>query len=584
MTLRSLANLRLSESKATVDAHRVCIITHCCTLYECDEGEVHTCVGFCVVLFLTDGAMRDARSVGWSNRYSTHTFFVSCTDPKNERLLRGCGKAEKKNGMKQNVFMTSMYFLIPLRCLSDIAVKKYMQQFRNMPLPHYVKGKEPRCLYAEVPFKNNENVFYYSYDISNGTQTQKRQVVLRAVLIKYLPGKGVRLPFYMLAIGTEIDMMFEPETVCTGNGQLKNYLCTERDLVKLKKAFCESDMDGLYYPSTDPFRFFDSWLKQLVENLEGHKREGCISLEYSAIDVLGIGVHHRACTKGRLNAAFSRLYYARHKPKVGQALVGNYERFAYGLLFANDNYCDVPCHELKSVLGSGYSNCVSEVTYAAGNSILFLHTHHPYSYDKMMARTIKKMAHGVHQVQNIGELCDVVYCKHRMQELRELMQSDDAGQIKHSLLKVTDYMQRDLFCLAELDKRTDSIFRSLGLNEDFETLFNMAQLASDAADIRLTQKTNTVLILLSVATLTLGVFSLLPKVFTFTHIPGMKNYLSCSPSTGSDCILQIDLTTLIFVVLCLIFVALVILIVQNYRKRHDENIRRVFKEMKYEDL
>ena len=406
---------------------------------------------------------------------------------------------EQEPKTKRNVFMGSMYFFIPLKKLSH----KYIQLFKKeqwitITPPPFIQNQSSLCEFIEWPF-DKELTYYYASHTMCGYKRIIRKVRLNSYILRYIPDKGKNSHKYLFVVGVSIDKLFTPCKEDDGT-PLLDLLCTRNDIVFLKKAFYENGTRGLFATDRHHQKDFHQWLDCTIEKISGIKHN-CVQPTYSVVDIIGIDIDDNCwSTKKMLDEVFSREYYSPNTPTVEKALSGNIQRFAYGILFGNDNYERLPMRECHDVLNHGYSNNISEITYAANNTILFLHTHRSYLFNPKNLNRQKRQNCLLNGTQNVLEMCDVIFAKQKIRCFQSRLKDSGATMIKETLLSISRFISSDLFNLSELDRKMEYIYHGLGIYKEFENLMKAGDLAASEEEIKATQKTNTYIILLAIIT------------------------------------------------------------------------------------
>ena len=473
--------------------------------------------------------------------------------------------------MLQNVFQVSMYFFIPLSRLSGRC--KTQLNWQTAPFPNYIRRQEGHYEYAALTC-NQPPYFYYRSHSIRGLERTPRRVQLNTYIVRYYP-PCKRIPELYFVVGTDIDKVFEPNDPMQ-KFRYADLICNRNDLVYLKRAFYETGTEGLFYPLHDPTIFLHEWLKERIEWVQGHS-EKCIYLDYSVIDIIGLDVDDRFFTcRNVLQTEFSRRYYRRYAAAVDNALHGDNRRFAYGLLFGNENFRRVPQHECDRFLAHGYSNNRTEITYAANKTILSIRTHHPFVFEPQHTFRQINTANRLEDVLNVYEMCHVIYSKSLMQRLRSLLTQSDASLTQDTLLHINQYLHTDLFHMSELDRKVEYIFKGLGLLQEFNTLMKMSNVASHSAEIKTSQRTNNHVIGLAIITAVLAIIPILQDLFsihqTFTTMK--KQILDCCGST-----IMLDYNGVFLFLLIAILIIVIILLFLKIKKSNREEIERVFYEL-----
>ena len=68
-----------------------------------------------------------------------------------------------KQDNQQNVFLVSMYFILPLTSVSDDYIETDERQYKELQVPHGVHESIFRCAYYDG-IKEDSTVFYFNHD------------------------------------------------------------------------------------------------------------------------------------------------------------------------------------------------------------------------------------------------------------------------------------------------------------------------------------------------------------------------------------------------------------------------------------
>ena len=399
--------------------------------------------------------------------------------------------------MKENVFMCSMYFLIPLTHVKQEYRFKKMP-WEDIPSPPYVKNAGGLCQYIPWGFDKNLEYYFRSHSMKSA-QRLIRKIGLKCFLLRYKQSSGIKKNKYFFMVGASIDKLF-PACDNNPNTALRDLMCTKNDLVCLKKAFYETETRGFLRTDRKTQKDFHVWLNDTIAEITGSEHT-TIQLKYSIVDIIGLDVDNiNLTTKISLDEAFSKAYYSENTPSVQEALSGNNVNFAYGLLMGDDNYRRVPVEEVHNVLNDGYSNNISEVTYAANDTIILLHTHHAFIFRPKNLNRQKRLNPTPSGIQNTFEMCDVICSKQKMQHLQHQLSHSDASTIKETLIGLSSFVNSDLYHVSGLDRKMDYFYLNMGINKELEQLSQISNLASSVEEIRVNQRTNSYIILLAVLT------------------------------------------------------------------------------------
>lgn len=185
--------------------------------------------------------------------------------------------------MAQNVFMTSMYFLVPIN-----KPKKSVKEsaFCTIECNTLFQHVSARCSYAAL-----DDIQKFYFNASEDRKNPKERLIQTKVYaLKYQPNeKNKKIEKYFLAIGLGIDKVFDGKG---SNITIDDY-CDANDLAMLKRAFYSdnhhpTEDSGLYYPKKEPTIFHREWLKRLVYNYDKEPSSD-IKFDASITDIQAVG-------------------------------------------------------------------------------------------------------------------------------------------------------------------------------------------------------------------------------------------------------------------------------------------------------
>lgn len=464
------------------------------------------------------------------------------------------------------VFIASMFFFIPLKNLCG----KYKLAFKNsrneIEPPDYMQDAGFACNYLDLTKKQfgKEQSFYYNSRNEVFGCELRRMIKCSPYILHYNPDRNSSRGMFFLLLSITIDKMFPVE-----EGSLPQFsLCTEDDLVSLRKAFYEPDKLGPYYPANDPVRFHRSWMQELVCEIEGGrsgiqrsrnvKFENCIS-EVCVADIKELNL-------STLEEQFASAFKSQENNPICRPTVED-QIFCYGLLVGNDNYRRLKADDTNIPLPGGYSNNFTEVTYALFNNIVFLKKHHPFTiHDEKDEHVVVKPTELKH-IQYIHEMCGLLYIETRLNKVKQLIKSERSFKIKEAISILAENMGTRLYKVQEIDKRAEYIYNAFGIREEFDRIKEQGNMLADAVNIKYSVRTNIWMIVLTAITVIVGILSLFDVKAVFDTITNIN-------STMNEAI-QLTYTNvfLLLILACLVFIcaSIVIQMVTSKKKRGDED-------------
>lgn len=191
-------------------------------------------------------------------------------------------------------------------------------------------------------------------------------------------------------------------------------LCTEKDIVCLKKAFYDNLLHQICCGTIDSKTIKD-WARKKIEKIEGVP-ERDIVFDYSLVNITCEAID--TSNLQQLEDNFAAKYFEFPHQKMENNIDGNYKQFIYGVLFGNDDYIRVPEQKINRVIDKSYTNNDTEMTYARRRSIVFLKTHSPFERYPPFPKPHYHLEDNLDNVQNIYDICSALYIETQMRKLR----------------------------------------------------------------------------------------------------------------------------------------------------------------------
>lgn len=397
--------------------------------------------------------------------------------------------------MEQNVFIVSIYSFIPLKRIK----KEYRMSIDNpIHTPRYELYAKAQCKYKII----QEQDFYYQYFFEG--KKYIRKVRMQVCLLHYKEDADESTGQYYLVVGTGIDKAFVEKGAKTYS---EKDICTQADITFLKKAFYCKGTEGFFYPLNDPQKFMMyDWLNELVYTFSGIQANNHFSRSF-IVDILGITIDTSGSELSVLNTRFEDKFYDNQSIKDLSYTICNSDRWAYGLIFGNNNFKRVPITQIRKVICEPFSNNYTDATYASWNTIVLLRTHNPYpSCNKYEG---KPFSTELTDISNVYEICATMNMKHKLKVIKKMLRSNNASAIKDALGNISADIIRRPFGVQELTGKTTYIYEAMGINDDLDSLRRIGELKAEAANIRYTQRLNWIVAALTVATLLIGILQLI---------------------------------------------------------------------------
>lgn len=402
--------------------------------------------------------------------------------------------------MVHNVYIASIYSFIPLK-----RIKKEYRGIITEPIhtPRYELYAEAQCNYGRL----KEQDFYYQYKTINkddgSLQHYTRKVKMSVSLLHYKEDNDESKGQYYLVVGTGINKVFLEDDAKT---YTEKDICTQKDIIFLKKAFYCKGKEGFFYPLNDPQTFMmDNWLNDLIYSVSGVKSNNHFSRSY-IVDILGVPIDASGSDVSTLNKRFEDNFYSQKTIQKLSRVICDCKKWAYGLIFGNDNYNRVPNAQIEKVICKPFSNNLTDATYASWNTIVFLHTHNPYPFANKYER--EPFSTELTNISNVYEICATMKMKHKLNVIKKMLKCNNASAIKEAIGNIaSDIIQRP-FGVQELTGKTNYIYEAMGINADFDAVRRIGELKAEAANIRNTQRLNWIVAALTAATVLIGILQL----------------------------------------------------------------------------
>ena len=463
-----------------------------------------------------------------------------------------------------------MFFFIPLKDLC----RKYKLAFKNsrneIEAPEYMQDAGFACNYLDLTKKQfrKDQCFYYKSRIEKSNTELQRMITCYPYILHYNPDRNSSKGMFFLLVSVTIDKTFPVE-----DGILNtDSLCTEDDLINLRKALYGPDGYGPYYPAKDPVKFHRSWLQDLVCEIEGVKPGGqrCRQIKFE-------NCISEVCVADLNELDFSRLeeQFAqdfKSKDNIEKCRPDDGDRiFCYSLLVGNDNYSRLETTDKNIPLPDGYSNNCTEVTYALFNNIVFLKKHHPFTIHDKEEECVPVKPTELRHIQYIHEMCGLLYIEAKLNRVKRLIKSERSFKIKEAISALAENMGTRLYKVQEIDKRAEYIYNAFGIRDEFDLIKEQGNLLADAVNIKYSVRTNVWMIVLTAITVIVGILSLFDvKAVTKEGSETITNIHNAMIESTQLTYTNIFLL-LILVCLVIICTAIVMQMVSSKKKRNDED-------------
>ncbi|MCR5362780.1 MAG: hypothetical protein K6E73_12355 [Bacteroidales bacterium] len=372
--------------------------------------------------------------------------------------------------MAQNVFMVSMYFFVPIERVCEEIVselsfgnKVYNEVFNNIKCELSIASLEEK-----VPF-----VLYYKNECN---RQDKKNLYLIAYLLKYRYSELCE-ERYFLSFGTSIDKVFEK--------QFQNapfdpkLILTQKDIVKLKWTFVATGKEGntdffgeeLCLVIKDTNTTHVKWIEKIISKYKLSPKIKDL-FYYSMTDVCGVNIDIKS-SLSELNQKFSDAYYQNDGKDYLQELGSDSDKFAYGLMVADDYYENYTPNTILKFNAQSYFLKTTERMYISHMGTVNIKIRCPY--ENPVQKPICLLAHSFTDVFFSMEFCTVLYCKERLKSIKKKLDSNDSKTISIGQVELSKVENEDIFNLEESRQRMECLYSSMGVYDDITRLSRQSQ-------------------------------------------------------------------------------------------------------------
>ena len=431
-----------------------------------------------------------------------------------------------------NVYMANMYSFIRLKrrpkgeYVSKLSMTKSVEPLR------LIKYLDAEFKYVRIG--DEATTFYYKYE-SSGKEIE-REVDMKCWLVSF-SSKIKKNGSYYLVTTIGINKSFAKKDKKVFG---REELCTARDLVHLKKAYYGVDKDeevdkGLYYYNNGNKLGIKDWLNQIIENVTGKNPNGHYGRHY-IMDVCGVNLWHnkpffwqrripKVYNHDSLTDAFSKAYYS-PKAKPYEKVIGDYQKFVYGLIYGNENNAALPSGTIREALDDSFSNNLSERIFAGHKTEVFLHTHHPYSWKKEHKNKEKKVKEEPMKDQLVFDMFIVMEAKYKLKHIESTLRQGSPSNIKDALASISAYLNSNPYHLGEYNKRILMLYRKLGVNHLLQSVKEQGNFLADARNIEMEYRLNSRVLALTAVTVFIGILGLIVSILCCNTCSEQSNNLS----------------------------------------------------------
>ena len=431
-----------------------------------------------------------------------------------------------------NVYMTTLYSFIRLKGRPKVEYMSKLSKTKSVEPLRLIKYLDAKFKYVKI--KDEASAFYYKYEVAGKEIT--REVDISCWLVSF-SSKIKKHGSYYLVTTVCIDKSFAKD-----NKQVfgREEFCTARDLVHLKKAYYGVSKDeevdkGLYYDDNGNKHGIREWLNHTIENITGKSPNGHYGRHY-IMDVCGVNLWHnkpffwqrwntKVYNNDSLKDAFSKAYYS-PKAKPYEEVIGDYQKFVYGLIYGNENNAVLPSDTIKEALDDSFSNNLSERIFAGHKTEVFLHTHHPYTWKKGHKTKKKEVNDEPLKNQLVFDMFIVMEAKYRLKHIESTLRQGSPLSIKDALASISSYLNSNPYHLGEYNKRILMLYRKLGVNHLLQSVKEQGNLLADARKIEMESRLNYRVLALTAVTVFIGILGLIVSILCCNTCSEQSNNLS----------------------------------------------------------
>lgn len=391
----------------------------------------------------------------------------------------------KDTTMVQNVYMTSLAFLIPLQKVKT-RYRRLRIQKHHLDMP-FILYPNAECKYWHLEkwlcaHSISDKKFYFN-SYFNGVDSIVREIEVRPWLMELNLGRKQNIQYYIV-LTIAVDKVFGNK-----NNYTTNDFCTEFDIVNLKKAIFDNGDNGPFENEDLKGMRFSEWVLSIINEIEGNRRKE-IQPTNSIVEICTQQINITANNNtDKINKDFTTNYYHGTKDssiedylkqniilydKTGKpTITSTSERnFVYGLLYANDNFMMTHTDTVENVLESYYSNNKVEKYWADDESIVHIKTGSPYYHSKN--QDIQKLSGNLNKdFTTLLEMGMLIYIKRRMQVFLAEHNRMSLQEIEYERGSLASLFYSKLFNQTEMDNRMDYFIKGFRLSRMFKEALNI---------------------------------------------------------------------------------------------------------------
>lgn len=384
--------------------------------------------------------------------------------------------------MKQNVFMTSMYFFAPLQRVDEeiLSQLSFREKEYNYDVFKNIEcGLSIAVLEEHMPF-----TLYYKNEHS---QHVEKKVKLNAYLLKYNYTK-YQEESYIMSFGTSVDKIFEQPN--QGDSFDISQLLTEKDIIKLKWTFIttgkhgQNDFGGeklcLLHETKDLSITHVEWLEQLLSRYNFHLQDADL-FYYSVIDVCGVNIDIKNNSFAELHRIFSDTFYLDDNNDYKQELGTNCDKFAFGLMIPDDYYEKFTSEIISPFTAHSYYLKTFERMFISRNGTVNIKTRCPYKSPDQ--KPICRFDNSFTDVFFPLEFCTALYNIVRLKSIKEKLKSNEFVTLKQGQVELSQVENENVFNLEASRQRMECLFKAMGIYEEIDNLSNPSKMKAELLEM-----------------------------------------------------------------------------------------------------
>lgn len=428
--------------------------------------------------------------------------------------------------MVKNVFMTSMYFFLPIT-LDEKSLKKGKVEKLSRVEPYGFLCNLQSSLDI---FTLKDSSKEFSIKDPKSDTAKNTPIIAKHHILEYCPQIGGEY-YWFFVFGVEL------------NGEEHEFFNSKENLVWIKKAIYDNSLIFSQESLHD-------WLKKELSDL-GCTDANLNDIRYSSVDIRGI----------KSKNIFQDAFFSDDKPNIADVFGDNYYQFAYGLLRGNDNFCQIEKYSLSDNMTEITPTYKFERIYSALHGMVSLHTCYPFGdknnakneYEKTPFEFVKQMP--------CYEMCYAIMLDRELERCNEQVRNkNEAHRIKYSLALLEDILYQDVFQQDAHNNKMCKIFQSWNFYNRYKQIDRYGSRHAEATDTKFSRQ---------FTRMAFGV-SFLSLIITFLNlsIALLHEYITLPKA------LSVTLGFLIIISVTSIIVLAIVILVVSLPNGHQKNQRK----------